>query len=154
MTTIAYKNGILATDSCWASGDFIESRNVKFIKLKNGIICAGSGANDDRHIINIFSKIKNPRNVPNVKELLEFCHQDTKHLIVYPNKDIWILDIKYSENEKWANFYPIKNDFIAIGSGAHFAVGAMAAGKSAIEAVEIACTLDINSCLPVHYIET
>lgn len=35
--------------------------------------------------------------------------------------------------------------FIALGSGAHFAMGAMEAGKSAVESVKIACKFDIFS---------
>lgn len=37
----------------------------------------------------------------------------------------------------------------AIGSGAEYALGAMAAGASAKRAVEIACTLDVNSGMGV-----
>lgn len=38
---------------------------------------------------------------------------------------------------------------VAIGSGSGFACGAMAAGKGAVEAVEIACRFDISSRGPV-----
>lgn len=43
--------------------------------------------------------------------------------------------------------------FWAIGSGADYALGAMACGKSAKEAVEIACQFDINCGLGVDVVE-
>ena len=43
--------------------------------------------------------------------------------------------------------------FFAIGSGAELAIGAMAAGKSAREAVEIACEHDINCGMGVDVLE-
>lgn len=41
------------------------------------------------------------------------------------------------------------NDFMAIGSGASYALGAMEAGATPLEAVQIACKHDGNSCLPL-----
>ncbi len=44
----------------------------------------------------------------------------------------------------------ILDECYAVGTGAHAAMGAMRAGKSAEEAVEIACTIDIYSALPLQ----
>lgn len=45
---------------------------------------------------------------------------------------------------------PVINNFMAIGSGAAYALGALEAGASAEEAVKIACNHDGASCLPVR----
>lgn len=48
--------------------------------------------------------------------------------------------------------HPIEvlDDYVGIGSGASYAIGAMDAGASAEEAIKIACDRDGNSCLPVQ----
>jgi hypothetical protein len=46
--------------------------------------------------------------------------------------------------------WEINAPFAAIGTGRPFVLGAMAAGKSAAEAVRIACKFDLNSRPPVH----
>lgn len=45
---------------------------------------------------------------------------------------------------------PIHCEYYAIGSGADFALGAMAMGASAERAVEVACSLDPHCGAPVH----
>jgi hypothetical protein len=52
------------------------------------------------------------------------------------------------DSSPWASG-PIDCEFYAIGSGADFAMGAMAMGASAEEAVRIACQLDPHCGLPV-----
>ena len=46
----------------------------------------------------------------------------------------------------------LKHDYYAIGSGGDAARGAMAMGATPIKAVEIACTVDLYSGLPVQVI--
>lgn len=46
--------------------------------------------------------------------------------------------------------YKVHASFYAIGSGRRLAIGAMAAGASAKEAVEIACRFDTHSRGPVN----
>lgn len=48
----------------------------------------------------------------------------------------------FSDPHKW---YPVENDFYAMGSGSHFAMGALQTGLTAKEAVQVACKLDRNS---------
>lgn len=55
---------------------------------------------------------------------------------------IWIID------EELVPFEPL-DDFVAVGAGATYALGALAAGADAKRAVEIACQLDTNSFEPV-----
>jgi len=44
---------------------------------------------------------------------------------------------------------PVNDPFFAIGSGAMAALAAMHCGKSPVEAVTVACMVDVNSGLPV-----
>ena len=44
----------------------------------------------------------------------------------------------------------LHSEFDAWGSGGDVALGALYCGKSAVEAVEIACKVDVNSGLPVN----
>jgi ATP-dependent protease HslVU (ClpYQ) peptidase subunit len=52
------------------------------------------------------------------------------------------------------SYLPVEyeNDFAAMGSGRDWALGAMACGKSAIEAVDIACQFDIYSGNGVNWL--
>jgi len=53
------------------------------------------------------------------------------------------------EGHGWFRINP--GVFCALGSGEAAAVAAMHCGKTAVEAVEIACKVDNNSCLPVQF---
>lgn len=44
----------------------------------------------------------------------------------------------------------VLDPYMGVGSGASYALGAMDAGASVVEAVEIACNRDGNSCLPIQ----
>jgi hypothetical protein len=67
-------------------------------------------------------------------------------IVVYPGPTVRHYDAHLEE-------LTIYGDFFAIGGGRDFAMGAMAAGKSAGEAVTIACQFDIGSRAPVEAFE-
>ncbi len=151
MTTIAYKGGVIASDSLMSqSGTYIDS-HAKVKKLKGGIIIGHCGDSDMRGIFNILSIIKSPDQVPASRELIE-AGVDCECIVVFPSKQMFLLMvIQDSSNRKEAHFVELnRKKFYAIGSGRDHALGAMAAGKSAKEAVVIACQFDLKSGLPVH----
>jgi hypothetical protein len=47
----------------------------------------------------------------------------------------------------------IKNDFWAVGTGANWCMGALAAGASLMKAMEIACNYDTSSRGPIDYMK-
>lgn len=136
MTTIAYKDGVMAADSrSTRNGTIVSERCCKIFKAKNGWLIGWTGSAP------LIDKIKEwadggcegeppaiPKNGDDTSSGLA--------LIVKGDGSIWELD-------HHGVLDPVNGDFMAEGSGWEIAMGAMAAGKSAIEAVEVAKTLDI-----------
>jgi len=128
MTTIAYRDGVMACDSsCWVDG-VLQHRVQKIHRVGGGLVgFAGSiayglaivewlkdGADDDRY----------PK------------EKDGTVIIVDSRGRISALE---SESKTVCR---IRDRFVAIGSGSAIALGAMAAGATAYEAVKIAGRFD------------
>lgn len=133
MTTIAYKDGVMAADT-QATGDH-HSRVRKIERMADGTLVGACGAWRACHA---------------AIEWLR-CGQEGKPpkmagawlLVVPPNGKVY-----YAE-ETWPPF-PTTSKLGAIGSGAPLAMGAMEAGASALEAVRIAAKHDGNTSGPFH----
>lgn len=69
---------------------------------------------------------------------------DLRALLVKPDGTLWLADCSLVFSG------PITAEFYAIGSGADFALGAMAIGADAERAVEAAISLDPHSGGPIH----
>src|SRR3990167_6369122 len=124
MTTIAYKDKIIASDSCWTnSSDVIITKRIKVDQLPNGVVIGQAGDNDGRAICELFSKINTPSELPPSKEILELgC--DCTCIIIFPNGQTFILEVELDESRrKESQFYETREKFIAIGSGAKIALG-------------------------------
>lgn len=133
MTTIAFKDGILAADSRAIIGDIFVDNDKKIHESK-GKYYAGSGASGE---IKAFIEWKEV----GVDEDDRPCVDSLSGLLVL-NKNTFSCDMYDCTGEK------VIEDIqgpMAIGSGMAAAMGAMYAGASAVEAVEIAKRLDINS---------
>jgi hypothetical protein len=156
MTTIAYKDGVMACDSRWSYNDAVDSVQTKIRRLASGGLIGGSGDNDAREIEALFDKVKTPAGLPKRTELMNIrC--DYLGLLVLPRGRIFKVASTHLSEAHWgADFeedigvWEINAPFAAVGSGKEFALGAMAAGKSAADACRIACRFDINSGLPVY----
>jgi ATP-dependent HslUV protease subunit HslV len=141
MTTIAYRDGILATDSLIQSGGTRVGTTQKVFKSKNGTLLAFAGnahlAADIQHWID--------------KGLSDDATPDTDGtgtiVIVKPDGTFWTLD------GGAAAPYPLEAPFFAEGSGQEVALGAMAMGANAVQAVEVAIHFDTGSGAPVQYVE-
>jgi len=135
MTTIAYKDGIVAFDSRITRGDIVLDNNYNKLLTSKGLKLVCCGALPDCHIaLSILSE--------GLAEEVE--NSSTGNLEFYG----YLID-----NSKVYSIYfrggcvvklPLK-DVNASGSGMEFALGAMEAGASAKEAVKIACKYDIRS---------
>lgn len=151
MTTIAYKDGIMACDSCWTIGDAHATSLTKINRLASGGLLGQAGVNDSREMVTFLDKIKNERQLPTRRALLEL-RLEFGGIIVLPNGAVYKVTCRedpLNYNDE-VGFTPISRRISAVGSGAHFALGAMAAGKTAREAVKIATEFDINSRSPIH----
>ena len=140
MSIVAYKNGILAADSRAYGGDYQTSPGTK---AKIHRLADGSRVGVTSAIIGMPERYVAWLNAGADPEKFGDPKPDCTVLLVKPNGDIFLAD---------SGLYfsgPIKCEAHAIGSGAPIAVGAMAAGASAEEAVAIACRFDKHCGLPV-----
>lgn len=152
MTTIAYKDGVLAGDSLWSDerGDVTTLAN-KVFKLQNGILYGGAGDDDDRALLKLLGKVKRPKDFPPISELRKL-RQDLSGLVVFPDGRVFTIDVS-AEKDGYSSVCEIVEKVAAIGRGSIHALSAMAHGKSAIEAVEFACTMNVFSRPPITHVE-
>ena len=127
MTTIAYRAGVLAADRQMCGWQNID----KITRLKDGRCMSGAGRMDDLAEVAawIVAGMK-PADKPEIEA------DDSEFILVYPNGDAFWLSTPFLRPVK------IHDEFYALGSGAQYALGAMAAGASAKRAIEIACKFD------------
>lgn len=128
MTTIVWRNGVLASDSrSTYGGDTINLGNLKKIhRLKSGGLAAGCGTT--AAITRIIAAI------------------DTKAEYVPKAQGTIVVEVKpgglISVHEADGTFTVPQTGFYAWGSGMAAALGALHAGASAAEAVAAACKVD------------
>lgn len=157
MTTVAYRAGVMACDSCWTDGaGGIDSLASKIRRLKSGALLGAAGDNDARPLERLLDRVAAPARMPSLEKLIAIRREFTG-LLVLPCGAVFKIATALLPPENWdADFsddigvWPIHAPFAAIGSGAAYALGAMAADKDAIAAVEIACGFDPNSRPPIH----
>lgn len=143
MTTIAYRDGILACDGQTTfSNVSIYNNAVKITKSEDGWLCGGCGDYAVlQHFLNWAEKRKGKFKLPS-EEL--FDHNEYDLIMISPNGVVHTRAISL-----WQTHQP---EYDAWGSGAQIAVGAMAYGASAIEAVECAIRHDIYSSGQVSHV--
>ena len=152
MTVIAYKEGIMASDSRSSDNGYIATRCQKIFRLPSGALLGTAGDNDDRGIRELLSKVKLPKMLPSRKELAD-TRIDFLGLLVLPRGHIFIVRI---DRENWeggfewtGSLWEHKEPIAAIGTGDQYALGAMVAGRSAAQAVAIAIKFDTRCGPPV-----
>lgn len=156
MTTITYKDGIMASDSaCSDSWQILTTRSVKIYRLGTGALFGGAGDADIRSILKMFNDVKTYKGMPTKKEIIEE-KTDFDALLVLPKRKIFHVWCNEPEGEIeiWnAGIMPIEERHYAIGSGAIFAMPALDGGASARDAVKIACARDFYSRPPIITVE-
>lgn len=150
MTTIAYIGNVLAADSRASEEDTHVTDCQKIFKLENGAYLGSAGDDDDRELQEILGA-SSPSKMPSRKKLAA-CEMQFSGILVFPNGRVFKIEIEHNEERQafTGSVFEIKDKMCAVGSGASFAYGAMEAGATAQQAVEIACRRDINSALPVQ----
>lgn len=139
MTTIAFRDGVMAADSRYTTGGII-SKGTKLFRKRVGkktvvIGVAGSVAASRKFVDWYGTGTAMP------EDLVPSDGQEFVALI-WDGAKLWIV-------EHLGHPYEVEDEYCAIGSGASFALAAMDCGKSAREAVRIACKRDCYSGLPV-----
>lgn len=148
MTVIAYKNKILAADTKAVGEEGLTYKSKKLEKLSNGTLIGCAGDADCRDLVTILGKAT--LNKMPTKAKLRGTETFFRGIWVFPTGEVFKVSVEFEENKWDAEIMPILEPQIAVGSGGAYALGAMLAGKSAIEAVKIACKLDNNCDLPVE----
>lgn len=133
MTTIAYKDGILAADTrAYGGGRTPIGSKTKIHRLDDGSIfgCSSSCVGADALVREwIENGCPNQRNETVKPENFEL-------ILVRPSGEVFYAHDNFSITG------PIRTGKIAVGSGKEFALGAMEMGAGALQAVECAARLD------------
>lgn len=157
MTTIAYKDGVMACDSCWSYDEGVDTQMTKVRRLSSGALLGSAGDNDSRAIERLLDKCKTPQSLPDRSALMTIrC--DYLGILVLPRGRVFKVAATHVSEANWdASFqedlgiWEVNAPFTSVGSGSRWAMGAMAAGKSALDAVRIACRFDLHSKAPVYH---
>jgi hypothetical protein len=127
----------------------------KIETLPNGTVVGCAGDSDNRDVLALLGKATLTKMPTKIK--LAGTKTEFQGLWVFPTGEVFRVEVEHKARDgvsDWtAEILPILNPEAAVGSGSGYALGAMLAGKSAIEAVKIACKIDSNSGLPVESIK-
>lgn len=135
MTTIAYRDKMMAADSCLSSGE--ESMRyvgdvVKIFRLKDGSLFGASGDGECQAIINVLES-----GIPDheiAATLAAEVQLECECILVRPDgRTFWIVT-----GDGYGEFTNFNDKFCACGTGQDFAYGAMEHGATALEAVQCA----------------
>jgi hypothetical protein len=131
VTTCAWDGKTLAADTRANSGG-MPYQTLKVYKLSDGRLYAGCGAAEDLQAVRIWLESGGDKPTP----------KDFVGLVIGPNR-------QWSRYEDKLVPIPVQNSFHAVGSGRDYAIAAMHLGKTAREAVELACLYDIYTGSPI-----
>ena len=140
MTTIAYKDGILAADTQVTCGTTRISISHKIKELTNGIIvaCAG-GVTDDWYFKRWLAGEQIPKSKLPTKKFEAMAIKD--------GKPYWYQD--------GMEDHPVeKGQFYAIGSGWNICMAFMHTGMSAVDAIKATSELDIYTNKRIDFYDT
>lgn len=160
MTAIAWRNGVMACDSCWTYGDTQVASMSKISRLSSGALLGQAGDNDARALVTLLDKIRDPAKLP-TREELAVTHVSFLGLLALPRGGVYCIAAGPVDEMGWAKdddddlgvwLATSMGGYASVGSGSDVALAAMDCNASAIRAVEIACRRNINCRLPVHAI--
>lgn len=137
MTTVCYRDGILAADSQVTDSSIIVGTVRKFDVLPDGgVVCTCGRLSDQQRFFDWIVSDKNDDKKPKVESDFEAVHIGPGGEIMWYGSDLQ--PYQFDHGGYWS-----------IGSGFQLAMGAMAHGATAEEACRIACKHDIGSSEPV-----
>lgn len=138
MTTVVYRNGVMASDSAVTVGDARMGSLRKVFRLKDGSLVGFAG--DYARGVHFLKWLDTDRSedAPSL--------EDSTCMVVSPERVITV----YQGEESLPILYGPDQDYIAIGSGYTFALGACHQGASAEEAAQASCFHDVYSALPLQ----
>jgi 20S proteasome alpha/beta subunit len=141
MTTIAYRDGVMAADSAMWQGDLLLGTVQKIYRLDEGHRLAGF-AGDLAVCQRLIDLLRANPKPP--YEAIKSCGDGGSVLMVDHSGCMWAVDTDTG------GFCEMQAPFVAIGSGAMLAMGRMDGGGTARDAIETACKFDGGSRVPVQ----
>lgn len=136
MTTIAYKDGVIAADSLIV-GDYAEPGTYnKLYKVSGGYVGGAGAVPQIKLFIRWFRDQSKPKPDPALLKDFEALVVRNDGTLLYYDKILEPMDVVPP---------------CAIGSGGGIAMGAMIAGATAVRAVEIARILDVHTGGKIHH---
>jgi ATP-dependent protease HslVU (ClpYQ) peptidase subunit len=137
VTTIAYKAGVLAGDSQATDDQLWQTTKIERLNTSAGSLLVGWCG--DVHSALVFMEwLKNDQS-----RKPDISNEDFEALVIAETGRVTIW------NQSLVGWRP-EGKFFALGSGAKAAMGAMHAGKGAVDAVKIACLVDPYTRGPVR----
>jgi hypothetical protein len=150
MTLICFRDGIMASDS----GVFIDDTYVgtceKLFRLANGALYGACGTVDDRRIRALLGEHGSEATHA---MLAEAADEDMQAMLVMPNDGnaLYVLHVSCEDDgSKSLEFFRMAAAFYALGHGRMMAMGAMAYGASAEQAVETVLPFACYARAPVQ----
>lgn len=146
----------MAADSkCTDSLGMFVTKMPKLYRLSNKSVFGHAGDIDVRLILDLLSK-STLKKLPTRTDLA-LTKTDMNGLWSFLDGTVYLVTVAVSDTgtnfAEWTGeLLEVSERFIAVGGGSPYAMGAMAAGKTAAEAVNIACRLDAFCQLPVKSI--
>lgn len=143
MTTVAYRDGVLASDGRVTIKDVVDSDNDrKIFRLSDGSVFGMAG----EYIggLKLLALMKQQAKKPAPK-LPSPTLKGTKALFITPENTLWYFEVDFWEK--------LKHPYYAIGSGGKFALAAMDAGADAKAAVRIGMKRDVYSGGKLRWLE-
>jgi ATP-dependent protease HslVU (ClpYQ) peptidase subunit len=138
VTTIAYRAGVLAGDTLITEGDTkLPEHGRKVFRLRDGRLFGSSGNAEDGMIL--LDSVRKGEPTP------LFKGGTVKALLVETDGTL-----KCYEGRRWTRVAGV--EYAALGNGAHYALGAMAAGATAVQAVRAGMKHDTHSGGRVQYL--
>ena len=138
MTTISYRDGILAADSAISYGTYLNGERCKITICKNYLVAMAGTAWLRNPLEEWVMRDCDPDDIP--EALLK--HEDKFATLIIDREGI-------AHEFDNGHLMPIYADYTAIGSGGALALGPMAHGATAEQAVMAACRHDKSSGGPV-----
>jgi ATP-dependent protease HslVU (ClpYQ) peptidase subunit len=149
MTTIAYKDGVMASDSCVSGGGVLWAKINKVSVTSAGALVGFAGDADVREVLQMVDRIHSSDDLPSKREIAA-VQTDFAMLIAFAPDDVWAIECDEIEGRFYGSVVTANLGYAAIGSGGKLATGALAAGASAVDAVMIATEFDCYSKAPVY----
>ena len=140
MTVIAYKDGVLAADRACCNRGMMIATTTMIWRTPHGCLVGVAGSSLDASAVKAWSDGDLPSIIAPDFNFPAMRSQDTEAMVIMPNGDCMLFCGGQNGN------FPVldRHPFIATGSGMDLALGAMAAGVSAVDATLIACRIDIH----------